>query len=146
MSQTSMSKAEREAFLADVHVGVVSVSEEGRGPLTVPVWYAYAPGGAVRFSTGAASRKAIAMRATGRASLLVQTETPPYKYVTVEGPVRFLGEPEYERDVRAMAVRYLGTEMAEVYLATLATEHGAAVLVELVPERWLTVDYAKAFG
>lgn len=146
MSQTSMSKSEREAFLAEVHVGVVSVSEGDRGPLIVPVWYEYTPGGAVRFTTGATSRKAVAMRATGRASLLVQTEAPPYKYVTVEGPVRLLGEPEYERDVRAMAVRYLGAEMAEVYLASLATEHGTAVLVELVPERWLSVDYAKAFG
>ena len=146
MSKTTMTRAEREAFLAEVHVGVVSVSEDGRGPLTVPVWYDYAPGGSVRFSTGATSRKAAAMRATGRASLLVQTETPPYKYVTVEGPVRLLGEPDYERDVRAMAIRYLGPAMAEVYLASLATEQGPAVLVELTPERWLTVDYGKAFG
>ena len=146
MGKTTMTKSEREAFLADVHVGVVSVSEPGRGPLSVPVWYQYAPGGAVRFSTGAASRKAAAMRATGRATLLVQTETAPYKYVSVEGPVRVLGAPDYEHDLRATAVRYLVPQMAEVYLASLATEHDAAVMVELTPERWLTVDYAKAFG
>ena len=28
-----MTKAEREAFLADVHVGVLAVDEPGRGPL-----------------------------------------------------------------------------------------------------------------
>lgn len=146
MSKTTMTKTEREAFLADVHVGVVSVSEPGRGPLTVPVWYDYAPSGVVRFSTGATSRKAIAMRATGRASLLVQTETAPYRYVSVEGPVRLLGEPDFEKDIRPTAVRYLGEAMAEVYLASLAAEHSAAIMVELVPEHWLTVDYAKAFG
>ena len=36
-----MTKEEREAFLADVHVGIISISDDGRGPLTVPVWYAY---------------------------------------------------------------------------------------------------------
>jgi hypothetical protein len=43
----AMSRAEREAFLADTHVGVVSISEDRRGPLTVPVWYRYTPGGEV---------------------------------------------------------------------------------------------------
>ena len=38
----AMSRAEREAFLAALHVGVISISESGRGPLTVPIWYAYA--------------------------------------------------------------------------------------------------------
>lgn len=36
-----MTKRERETFLADVHVGIISIAEQGRGPLTVPVWYAY---------------------------------------------------------------------------------------------------------
>jgi hypothetical protein len=34
----AMTKQEREAFLAEVHVGVISIPEPGRGPLTVPVW------------------------------------------------------------------------------------------------------------
>jgi len=33
-----MTKQERETFLADVHVGIISISEDGRGPLTVPIW------------------------------------------------------------------------------------------------------------
>ena len=39
----AMTKAEREAFLADVHVGVVSIPEPGGAPVTVPIWYRYAP-------------------------------------------------------------------------------------------------------
>jgi len=35
----TMTKQERESFLADLHVGVISIAEEGRGPLTVPIWY-----------------------------------------------------------------------------------------------------------
>jgi nitroimidazol reductase NimA-like FMN-containing flavoprotein (pyridoxamine 5'-phosphate oxidase superfamily) len=39
----AMTKQERERFLADLHVGIISIPEEGRGPLTVPIWYSYEP-------------------------------------------------------------------------------------------------------
>src|SRR5262245_58901070 len=53
----TMTRPERESFLAGVHVGMISIAEEGRGPLTVPVWYAYEPGGEVRVAIGKHSRK-----------------------------------------------------------------------------------------
>jgi nitroimidazol reductase NimA-like FMN-containing flavoprotein (pyridoxamine 5'-phosphate oxidase superfamily) len=34
----AMTRQERETFLADVHVGVISMADEGRGPLAVPIW------------------------------------------------------------------------------------------------------------
>ena len=43
MSNLTMSKDEREAFLADLHVGVFSVVGEGDAPLTAPIWYSYEP-------------------------------------------------------------------------------------------------------
>ena len=52
-----MTKQEREAFLAGVHIGIISIAEEGRGPLTVPIWYAYDLGGDVRIMTGRESRR-----------------------------------------------------------------------------------------
>lgn len=146
MSTTTMTKSEREAFLAETRVGIVAVVEAGRGPLMVPVWYHYEPGGVVRFVTGGASRKAKAMKAAGRFTICVQTEAPPYKYVTVEGPTTIGGTPDYERDFRAMAIRYLGKDMGEMYLSMTAAEREGTVLVELQPERWLSVDYSKAFG
>ena len=39
-----MTGEEREAFLADVHVGVLAIDEPGRGPLALPVWYQYDDG------------------------------------------------------------------------------------------------------
>ncbi len=69
----AMTKEEREAFLADTHVAVVSIADGERGPLAVPIWYAYTPGGALRFVTGGESRKARLIRATGRVSVCVQT-------------------------------------------------------------------------
>jgi len=79
-----MTKEEREAFLADVHVAVISVEEDGHGPLLVPIWYSYQPGGEVRIITGRMSRKEQLLERAGRFSLCVQSETLPYKYVSVE--------------------------------------------------------------
>jgi PPOX class probable F420-dependent enzyme len=136
----AMTRAEREAFLADTRVGILAVEQPGRGPLAVPVWYHYAPGGAVRVVTGPDSEKARLLHAAGRASLTVQSETAPYQYVHVEGPIAF-PEIDHARDVRAMAIRYLGDQMGEAYLAMTADQ--PAVLVELRPARWRTVDYRK---
>jgi nitroimidazol reductase NimA-like FMN-containing flavoprotein (pyridoxamine 5'-phosphate oxidase superfamily) len=83
----TMTKEEREAFLADIHVAVISVAEDGHGPLVVPLWYSYEPGGEVRIVTGRAVRKGKLLERAGRFSLCVQTETLPYKYVSVEGPI-----------------------------------------------------------
>ncbi len=140
----SMTKAEREAFLADVRVAVISVAEPGRGPLTVPVWYRYQPGGDICFVTGGRSKKADLIRRAGRLSLCVQTETAPYQYVSVEGPVT-IAEPDFERDIREVAHRYLGEQMGEMYLQMTAEERAEAanVLVRITPQRWLTVDYRK---
>ena len=81
----AMTKQERETFLADLHVGIISISEEGRGPLTVPIWYSYEPGGELRVVTAKTSRKARLLQHAERFSVCVQTETLPYKYVSVEG-------------------------------------------------------------
>ena len=143
----AMSKVEREAFLAEMHVAMISVAQPGHAPLTVPIWYAYEPGGDVRIVTGENSKKAALIRTAGRMSLCVQTETPPYKYVSVEGPVTF-GTADFERDIRPLAHRYLGEQMGEMYLQLTAQERAGVtnVLVRLKPERWLSADYTKMAG
>ena len=140
----AMTKDEREKFLADLHVGIVSIPQEGRGPLTAPIWYGYEPGGEVRMVTGRTSRKGKLLADGVRISLCAQTESVPYKYVSVEGPVRV--EPsDRERDARPLAHRYLGRELGDQYMEATKDEVDA-VLVTFRPERWLTVDYAKQFG
>jgi nitroimidazol reductase NimA-like FMN-containing flavoprotein (pyridoxamine 5'-phosphate oxidase superfamily) len=144
----AMTRQEREAFLADVHVGIISILDEGRGPLTVPIWYAYDAGGELRVVTGRASRKGRLLARASRFSLCAQTETPPYKYVSVEGPIIATEEADLERDLRPLAHRYLGSEMGDRYIEQTRDAHEQAgnVLIRMRPERWLTVDFAKAFG
>lgn len=139
----AMTRQERERFLADLHVGIISIPEDGRGPLTVPVWYAYEPGGELRVVTGRASRKGRLLGQARRFSLCAQTETPPYKYVSVEGPIVAIEKADVERDLRLLAHRYLGAAAGDAYLAATREEHTDNVLVRMRPERWLTVDFAK---
>lgn len=140
----SMTRQERERFLSEVHVGIISIAEEGRGPLTIPVWYTYQPGGELRVVTGRTSRKGRLLERAGRFSLCVQTETPPYKYASVEGPIVGIEPSDLDRDLRPLAHRYLGAARGEAYIAATRDEHGDNVLVRMRPERWLAVDFAKA--
>lgn len=142
MARPRMSRTEREEFLAGLHVGVLSVAEPGCGPCSVPVWYAYHPGEAVRMTVGPDSRKVRLARGAGRASLCVQTESLPYRYVSVEGPVEIV-EADVSGDQRSIARRYLGDQLAERYLESFAAELSAEVLMLLRPERWWTVDFSK---
>ncbi|MGH7874224.1 MAG: pyridoxamine 5'-phosphate oxidase family protein [Candidatus Binatia bacterium] len=143
-----MTKQEREAFLADVHLGIISISEEGRGPLTVPIWYAYDLGGDLRIMTGRESRKGRLLARAGRFSLCVQTETSPYKYVSVEGAIVATEAAEIERDLRPLARRYLGAKMGDRYVEETRNlpTHSDNVLIRMRPERWLTTDYSKEDG
>lgn len=140
-----MTKQERGAFLADVHVGVISIAEEGRGPLTVPIWYTYEPGGELRIMTGRQSRKGSLLARAGRFSLCAQSESPPYKYVSVEGPIVATEAADIERDLRPLARRYLGKEGGDRYVQETRNlpTHTDNVLIRMRPERWLTTDYSK---
>jgi nitroimidazol reductase NimA-like FMN-containing flavoprotein (pyridoxamine 5'-phosphate oxidase superfamily) len=144
----AMTKQEREAFLADVHVGIISIADEGQGPLTVPIWYAYDLGGELRVVTARASRKGRLLERAGRFSLCAQTETPPYKYVSVEGPIIATVAADLERDLRPLAHRYLGVAMGDRYIEQTRDTSAQAenVLIRMRPERWLTVDFAKVYG
>lgn len=139
----AMTTPEREAFLAELHVGIISIPEDGRGPLAVPVWYGYEPGRELRVVTGKASRKGRLLERAGRFSLCVQTEIPPYRYVSVEGPIIAIEAADVERDLRPLAHRYLGRAGGDAYIASTREEHADNVLVRMRPQRWLTADYTK---
>jgi nitroimidazol reductase NimA-like FMN-containing flavoprotein (pyridoxamine 5'-phosphate oxidase superfamily) len=143
-----MTKAEREEFLAGVHVAIVSIAEPGRGPLTVPIWYGYEPGGELWIVTERDSRKGRLLQQVERFSLCAQTEQPPYKYVTVEGPIASITSSDVERDERPLAHRYLGAEIGDRYIEATGgtTARANNVLVKMRPERWLTTDYSKQFS
>ena len=136
-----MTQAERQAFLADVHVGVLAVEEPGRGPLALPIWYSVSDGD-VLISMDGSSLKARLLRSAGRATMTVQNEAPPYQYVSVEGSIAF--EPD-DGNGLALATRYLGPEFAKLYNdANPPTDD--TVIVRLRPEHWRTFDFNKVLA
>jgi PPOX class probable F420-dependent enzyme len=137
VADTDMTVEQREAFLADLHVGILSIQRDGKGPLALPIWYQY-EGGQVVIHIDGNSVKATLLRRHGRASMTVQDETPPYQYVMVEGPVTLTHD---DRDIRSIAVRYLGEELGNRYAADNRPTDDS-VVVRLTPERWLTTDYS----
>lgn len=131
---------EREQFLAEPHIAALSVAAEpDRGPLTVPIWYCYEPGGEAWILTPAGSRKARRIAAAGCFSLLVERTSPTVRYVSVEGPVTrtTAGTDEH---LRRISARYLAGEALGAYLEFARTELGAQVVINMRPRRWLSAD------
>jgi uncharacterized protein len=143
-----MTEKERQEFLAEPHVGVLSVvSDDDRPPLTVPLWYGYEPGGNISFFTGTQGRKARKTRLIEKAevlSLSVQREEFPYKYVTVEGTVVGTDRPPSAEQMLAIARRYLPEEAARGFVEAELEHPGTElVLFTIRPDRWLTADFAE---
>ncbi len=143
-----MTEQERQQFLAEPHVGILSVaSDNDRPPLTVPVWYGYQPGGHLSFFTGTQGRKARKTRLIEKAgvlSLSVQREEFPYRYVTVEGTVVGIDRPPSAEQMLAVARRYLPEDAARGFVqAELERPSAELVLFTVRPDRWLTADFAE---
>ncbi len=143
MGTLAMTQSEREQFLSELHVGVLGIERPDGPPLTVPVWYIYEPGGELWFLTSLDSVKGRLLQQSMRFSLCAQTESLPYKYVSIEGTAT-ISTADKELHSRPMAHRYLGVKGGDSYVESEAgDEDGESVRVSTTPERWFTVDYSK---
>ena len=139
----ALSRDERERFLAEPHIAALSVyAGDKRGPLTVPIWYQYTPGGQPWVLTGAGSRKHRLIEAAGHFSLMVERVEPSLRYVAVDGAVSRI-EPGTEEQLAEMAKRYLPPEKVEPYLEFARREHGEQIVVVLEPEHWVSADLGQ---
>jgi PPOX class probable F420-dependent enzyme len=137
----AFTETQREEFLADKHVAVLSVdATDGRPPASVPIWYSYRPGGNILINTGVNARKTKLIERAGKVTLVVQREEPPYQYVVVEGTVVDTATPA-PLDVReAIAIRYLGEEGGRAFVQGMADQPG--ILFTVRPDRWITADFS----
>jgi hypothetical protein len=139
----ALSKTEREEFLAEPHVAALSVSAgEGRAPLTIPIWYQYAPGGEPWILTGAESRKTQLIEAAGQFSLMVERSEPTVRYVTVDGPVSRI-EPGGDELLVELTRRYLPAERVDTFLDFARAELGSQVVIAMKPQHWLSADLGE---
>jgi hypothetical protein len=141
-----MSKQDREEFLADIHVGVLSVAgEPGEAPTSVPTFYAYEPGGQITMFTGTqrrAPQRIERIRQAGRITLVAQREELPMAYVTVEAELVEIGKPTHDQ-MFAIARRYLPDEFAQGFVQSeLGDPDNIVTLLTFRPTRWLTSNTA----
>jgi len=143
-----LTEPERQAFLAEPRVGVLSVAaDDGRPPTAIPVWYHYEPGGDLSFYTHTQGRKTGLIEQAGAVSFVVQHDEPPYKYVTVEGTVVRTDRPPSADQLLAIARRYLPEGQAEGYVASELENSGPdLVLFAIRPDRWLSADFSDDGG
>ncbi|MDX6743147.1 pyridoxamine 5'-phosphate oxidase family protein [Actinocorallia sp. A-T 12471] len=134
-----LSRDERQTFFAEPHVAALSVAEPGRGPLTVPVWYQYAPGEEVWILTGRDSRKAKRIAESGRFTLMIDRLSPTIRYVGVEGPVTSTEEATLEQ-LKEISARYLPPDQVDAYVESALREHGPSVVIRMRPEHWISSD------
>ena len=138
-----MTRDDREAFLAGLHVGILTVDEPGRGPLAVPVWYLYEPGGVIVVVTRPQARKACLLVAGARVAFCAQSEEMPPKYVTVQGRVVSAEPADVARDVKPVVRKYLGAEVGDAYVDNTRPNGTDEIVVRIRPERWYSRDFGR---
>ncbi|GCD95897.1 pyridoxamine 5'-phosphate oxidase family protein [Embleya hyalina] len=137
-----MTREERDAFLAEPHVAVLSVTAEaGRAPLAVPIWYEYRPGGLVTVITSPGLRKVRLIEEAGRFALCAQVaRVDDYRYVSVEGPVTGI-EPTPRRERFDLAARYMGPDRATDYIDATEDTPAGYITIRMRPAWWHTFDF-----
>jgi len=118
------------------------VGSNGR-PHVIPIWFLYRDGDFI-VVTGPKAQKVRHLAKNPKVSFTVDTSTPPYKVLLVDGdatlePVEGLA-PEYE----ALASRYLG-EGAQGYLAGMRGRVKEQVRIRIRPSGWRVLDFVKRF-
>ena len=136
----ALSKEDREAFLAEPHIAALSVyAGDKRGPLTVPIWYQYTPGGEPWVLTGLGSRKHRLIETAGHFTLLVERVEPTVRYVAVDGPVSRI-EPGTDELLVEVSSRYVARDRLDAYLSFARENYGEEVVIYLKPEHWISAD------
>ena len=135
MAYHPMSPDEAQAFLRDpVRPGILAtVRADGRSH-AAPIWFDVDDDGSILFNTGDDTVKGRNLRRSGRASLCVQDDQPPFSFITVEGPVTLIDDLDLVRTwAGRIGGRYMGDDRAEEY----GNRNGVPgeLLVRLTPER-----------
>jgi len=112
-------------------------------PHVVPIWYGYREGEFI-VVTGPKADKARHLAANPKVSFTIDSPTPPYKVLLVEG-VATLEEtegmaPEYPEIV----TRFLG-DFAERYLANMRERVKRQVRIRIRPTSWRVIDFVQRF-
>ncbi|MED5174070.1 MAG: pyridoxamine 5'-phosphate oxidase family protein [Actinomycetota bacterium] len=131
-----MNDEERDNFLNEVRVGILAIERNDKGPLCAPIWYRYSTDLGFEIAMAYDSAKSILLRRHGAATICVQDEQLPYRYVTAEGQatVELMTPEERDEVLRDIAIRYLGEQLGNQYADAFPGHEEAKVTIK--PRRW----------
>jgi PPOX class probable F420-dependent enzyme len=138
-----LNKEEIEAFLKEPNIAVVATVTPDGTPHAVPTWYEYDEGEIV-LHMGLGSRRYGNMKRNDNVTVCIDTRTPPYRAVIIEGRAR-MKEAAYQgthaERMRRMAVRYLGDAAGNRYADSI--EGQRTVIARVAPSRVTSWDYGR---
>jgi PPOX class probable F420-dependent enzyme len=103
----------RDFLLEGTRTGKVAWVASDGAPHVAPIWF---DGDDIVFNTGADTGKGRALAREGRASLVVDDQTPPYSFVKVDGPITLHDDlDEVRRVATIIGGRYMGADRAEEF-------------------------------
>jgi PPOX class probable F420-dependent enzyme len=132
--------ADREEFLKQPNLAVLTTVDAKGRPHGAPIWYLYDEGVFV-ISTGRGSQKHKNLTANPNVCLVIDKRSLPYFVVMAHGRVE-IGAPLSSDDRLRMAVRYLGEEVGRRYVERTSEED--SITVRLRPRR--IVEYHGRAG
>lgn len=139
----TLTTEEIETLLATPEIGVLCTVDADGQPEGSPVWFEADGASRIFLHVDRASRKARSIRRNPKVSLTVDTRSAPYRGVVLRGEAR---ELDYD-DARArrIAIRYLGQQAGEAYMAMVGAERGSTVQLEILVRSRHSWDYGKGF-
>ena len=120
-------------------VAVLATYRRDGGVLLSPVWHEWRDGG-FDLVTGAGDVKVRHLQRDPRASVVVCEHVPPYRGVELRARATLVTEGAHDAAVR-LAVRYLGKEQGEAYVAGGADD----VLIRLEPGELRAWDFSDEY-
>jgi len=137
----TLTERELEELLAGAEIGVLCTVDPCGRPEGSPIWFE-ASGDRIHVHVDRSSKKARNVRRNPNVSMTVDTRVAPYRGVVLRGTVREL--PRNDEIRRRTAIRYLGRETGEAYLAAIdAAGSEDSVLLEMQVTSRYSWDYGK---
>ncbi len=105
----------RSFLLEGTRTGKIAWVASDGAPHVAPIWFVL-DGDDVVFNTGADTGKGRALAREGRASFVVDDESPPFSFVKIDGTVTLHDDlDEVRRFATIIGGRYMGADRAEEF-------------------------------
>jgi PPOX class probable F420-dependent enzyme len=105
----------RDFLMQGTRTGKIAWVASNGAPHVAPIWFVI-DGDEIVFNTGADTGKGRALGREGRASMVVDDDTPPYSFVKIDGAVTLDDDlDEVRRIATIIGSRYMGADRADEF-------------------------------